>query len=45
MSKRVGVKLDELTYKKFKIYLAERNKTVQEMLEMMIKMLLRNKEQ
>lgn len=41
MSKRVGVKLDEMTYKKFKIYLAERNKTVQEILEQMIKKLVR----
>lgn len=41
MSKRVGVKLDEMTYKKFKVYLAERNKTVQEILEEMIKKLVR----
>lgn len=41
MSKRVGVKLDEMTYKKFKVYLAERNKTVQEILEQMIKKLVR----
>lgn len=41
MSKRIGVKLDEITYKKFKVYLAERNKTVQEILEEMIKKLVR----
>lgn len=41
MSKRVGVKLTEQTYKKFKIYLAEKNKTIQEQLEEMIKKLVR----
>ena len=40
MSKRVGVKLTESDYKKFKIYLAKNNKTGQEILESLIKKLL-----
>ena len=46
MSKRVGVKLTESDYKKFRIYLAKNNKTGQEVLETLVKKLLKeNNEQ
>lgn len=46
MSKRIGVKLTEEDYINFKVYLAKRNKTVQEVLEKLVRDLIReNNEQ
>lgn len=45
MSKHIGVKLEENTWKKFKMILAREGKTVQEILEKLVKLYIRNNEQ
>lgn len=45
MSTRIGIVLDDETYKKYKEYLFKNNKTIQKDLEEVIKKKLQNNEQ